>query len=232
MKHVAMEIEEENRQWNEKIAKEIIHPNAGKTQNQPSLYWTVKMADKTQLLWVTTYPTLQLEFKWTHTDSSPFFIQPAASNHHLEINVYRFFAFISIFSVIYANLWEPIKFENSAGPHLPLSIHPVFSALSNVITSSVNPSQQDAHKILQVVLEELKGSSLIAQDILSTTVKTTITCNTYFSSSVQEQNYDKDKCPNHSHPGFYNKGQTCFVLTLSYKHWVLCHLKHHLFPLW
>ena len=41
-------------------------------------------------------------------------------------------------------------------------------------------AQQDATEILQVVLDELKGASLAASQLISNTKKITVSCNTSF----------------------------------------------------
>ena len=51
-------------------------------------------------------------------------------------------------------------------------------------------TQQDVAKILQVLLDELKGVSLAASQIISNTQKITVSCNTCFSFSDSEQNLD------------------------------------------
>ena len=47
-------------------------------------------------------------------------------------------------------------------------------------------SQQDVPEILQVVLDELCGPSVVANDIASSTITSTTSCNTCFLSSSQE----------------------------------------------
>ena len=47
-------------------------------------------------------------------------------------------------------------------------------------------SQQDVPEILQVVLHELCGPSVVANDIASSTITSTTSCNTCFLSSTQE----------------------------------------------
>ena len=44
-------------------------------------------------------------------------------------------------------------------------------------------SQQDVPEILQVVLDELCGPSVVANDIASSTITSTTSCNTFFLSS-------------------------------------------------
>ena len=51
-------------------------------------------------------------------------------------------------------------------------------------------TQQDVAEILQVVLDELKGVSLAASQLISNTHKITVSCNTCFCFSESEQNLD------------------------------------------
>ena len=51
-------------------------------------------------------------------------------------------------------------------------------------------SQQDASEILQVLLDDFKGTSPLAEDIISTTVQSTLTCDTCFCSSINEDKLD------------------------------------------
>ena len=51
-------------------------------------------------------------------------------------------------------------------------------------------SQQDVPEILGVVLEELKGDSSLVENVLPITLRTTITCNTCFCSSIKEDKSD------------------------------------------
>ena len=50
--------------------------------------------------------------------------------------------------------------------------------------------QHDVAEILQVVFDELKEASIRADDLLSNTLSTTITCNNCFSSAVREEKLD------------------------------------------
>ena len=50
--------------------------------------------------------------------------------------------------------------------------------------------QQNVAEILQVVFDELKGTSIRADDLLSNTLNTTITCNSCFCSAVGEEKLD------------------------------------------
>ena len=51
-------------------------------------------------------------------------------------------------------------------------------------------SQQDVAEILQVVFDELKGTSIRADDLLSNALTTIITCNSCFCSAVREKKLD------------------------------------------
>ena len=51
-------------------------------------------------------------------------------------------------------------------------------------------TQQHMQEILQVVLDELKGVSLAASQLISNTQKITVSCNTCFCSSESEENLD------------------------------------------
>ena len=51
-------------------------------------------------------------------------------------------------------------------------------------------TQQDVAEILQVVLDELKGVSLAASQLISNTQKITVSCNTCFCFFESEQNLD------------------------------------------
>ena len=51
-------------------------------------------------------------------------------------------------------------------------------------------TQQDVAEILQVVLDELKGVSLAASQLISNTQKLTVSCNTCFCFSESQQNLD------------------------------------------
>ena len=51
-------------------------------------------------------------------------------------------------------------------------------------------SQQDDAEILQVDFDELKGTSVRANDLLSNTLTTTITCNSCFCSAIREEKLD------------------------------------------
>ena len=51
-------------------------------------------------------------------------------------------------------------------------------------------SQQDMAEILQVVLDELKGVSLAASNLISNTQRTTVSCNSCLCSSVSKENLD------------------------------------------
>ena len=51
-------------------------------------------------------------------------------------------------------------------------------------------SQQDVPEILGVVLEELKGDSSLVENVFPITLRTTITCNTCFCSTIKEDKSD------------------------------------------
>ena len=51
-------------------------------------------------------------------------------------------------------------------------------------------SQQDVAEFLQVVFDELKGALLRTGNLLSNTLRTTITCNSCFCSAVREEKLD------------------------------------------
>ena len=51
-------------------------------------------------------------------------------------------------------------------------------------------SQQDAVEVLQVVLDDLKGTSILANDLVSNTLNTTITCITCLCSAAKEEKCD------------------------------------------
>ena len=56
-------------------------------------------------------------------------------------------------------------------------------------------TQQDAQEILEIVLEELKGTSVIADNIISSSLSTTITCKNCFSESKTETKYNIIQLP-------------------------------------
>ena len=51
-------------------------------------------------------------------------------------------------------------------------------------------TQEDVAEILQVVLHELKGTSIAASHLICNTQKNTVSCNACFCSSVSEENLD------------------------------------------
>ena len=51
-------------------------------------------------------------------------------------------------------------------------------------------TQKDVAEILQVVLDELKGVSLAASQLISNTQRIAVSCNTCFCSSESEENLD------------------------------------------
>ena len=56
-------------------------------------------------------------------------------------------------------------------------------------------SQQNIAEILQVVFDELKGTSIRTDDLLSNTLRTTITCNSCFCSAVRKEKLDTVPVP-------------------------------------
>jgi ubiquitin C-terminal hydrolase len=60
-------------------------------------------------------------------------------------------------------------------------------------------TQQDVPEILRIILDEFKGFSPLAENILSTTLRSTITCDTCFCSSVQEEKCDMLNLPTKKH---------------------------------
>ena len=60
-------------------------------------------------------------------------------------------------------------------------------------------TQQDVPEILHVVIDELKGLSMLADSLVSTTVQTSIMCDTCFCSSVQEEKLDMLHLPSSKH---------------------------------
>ena len=60
-------------------------------------------------------------------------------------------------------------------------------------------TQQDVPEILRIILDEFKGFSPLAGNILSTTLRSTITCDSCFCSSVQEEKCDILNLPTKKH---------------------------------
>ena len=56
-------------------------------------------------------------------------------------------------------------------------------------------SQQDVAENLQLVFDELKGTSIRTDDLISNTLRTTITCNIWFCSAVKEEKLDTVSVP-------------------------------------
>ena len=73
-----------------------------------------------------------------------------------------------------SNFWSPLK------PKMA-DIHYVLFDFN---------SQQDAVEVLQVILDDLKGTSILANDLVSNTLKTTITCITCLCSAAKEEKCD------------------------------------------
>ena len=92
---------------------------------------------------------------------------------------------------------------------LQRSISPVdpssfLRALQCRISTSIDASfnfntQQDVPDILRILLDEFKGSSIIAQDIVATTVQTTVMCDVCFCSSTKEDKLDILTLPTRKH---------------------------------
>ena len=51
-------------------------------------------------------------------------------------------------------------------------------------------SQQDVPEILQIVIDELKGISQLADNIISSTLQTSVTCNVCHCCNIQEEKFD------------------------------------------
>ena len=51
-------------------------------------------------------------------------------------------------------------------------------------------SQQDAAEVLQFVIDELKGTSVVASDLISNTIRINISCNQCFCFSAKEEKLD------------------------------------------
>ena len=51
-------------------------------------------------------------------------------------------------------------------------------------------TQQDAPEILRILLEELEGTSSLADEIVSTTIETTVVCDVCLCSSSKEEKID------------------------------------------
>ena len=51
-------------------------------------------------------------------------------------------------------------------------------------------SQQDAAEVLQFVIDELKGTSVAASDLISNTIRINVSCNQCFCFSVKEEKLD------------------------------------------
>ena len=60
-------------------------------------------------------------------------------------------------------------------------------------------SQQDVSEILQVLLDDFKGTSPLAEDIFSTTIQSTVTCDICFCSSIKEEKLDILSLPTKKH---------------------------------
>ena len=56
-------------------------------------------------------------------------------------------------------------------------------------------SQQDAAELLQFVIDELKGTSVAASDLISNTIRINVSCNQYFCFFAKEEKLDKLTVP-------------------------------------
>ena len=56
-------------------------------------------------------------------------------------------------------------------------------------------SQQDAPEVLQFVIDELKGTSVAASDLISNTIRINISCNQCFCFSAKEEKLDIPTIP-------------------------------------
>ena len=116
---------------------------------------------------------------------------------------------LQVLSVI-PSLWSQSSSETPCLSQLVKSVAHIMSLLNR--SSPVDPSkflralerkissireapfncntQQDVPEILRMLLDEFKGSSALAEDIFSTTLQSTVTCDTCFCSSVKEDKFD------------------------------------------
>ena len=79
-------------------------------------------------------------------------------------------------------LWSRLPLESS-----------ITSPISRSTTFNVSfdfNSHQDAVEVLQVVLDDFKGTLVLANDLVSNALRTTITCNTCLCSVAKEGKYD------------------------------------------
>ena len=51
-------------------------------------------------------------------------------------------------------------------------------------------SQQDVAEILQIVIDELKGIPQVADNIISSTLQTSVTCNICLCCNIQAEKFD------------------------------------------
>ena len=60
-------------------------------------------------------------------------------------------------------------------------------------------TQQGAPETLRILLEELKGTSSLADELVSTTIETTVMCDVCFCSSTKEEKMDVVSVPLKKH---------------------------------
>ena len=77
----------------------------------------------------------------------------------------------------------------------PVDPSNVLWALTRKISDSLNApfnfnSQQDAAEVLQFVIDELKGTSVAASDLISNTIRINVSCNQCFCFSAKEKKLD------------------------------------------
>ena len=80
-------------------------------------------------------------------------------------------------------------------PNKPVDPSNFLWALSRKISESRDVpfnfnSQQDAAEVLQFVIDELKGTSVAASDLISNTIRINISCNQCFCFSAKEEKLD------------------------------------------
>ena len=89
---------------------------------------------------------------------------------------------ISLNMAVKKNSTKPINLSNF-----------LWAIKRNLSSTRVTPfdfnSQLDVAEMLQVVLDELKGVPLAASSLISNTLRTTVSCNTYLCSSVSEDTF-------------------------------------------
>ena len=119
-------------------------------------------------------------------------------------------AILQVLSVL-PSLWIRVPSESSSlSPHLksitlnmkiksrsnkPVDPSNFLWALSRKISESRHApfnfnSQQDAAEVLQFVIDELKGTSVVASELISNTIRINISCNQCFCFSAKEEKLD------------------------------------------